>query len=155
MKRNSGEEYETKESKPVSGKLFQNKDCLCSKKLINGIGYEYRRAKFDSFWKLASFEKQNWFPYGLARKQSIKQRRPRNYEGYMRKCSFKTDGRCKMVGSSRKTDEEKIKVVREHILSFPACESQYTRSHHTSSRKYLSADLDIRKMYIQLIREKM
>ena len=45
-----------------------------------------------------------------------------------------TDGRDKMAGSSRKTDEEKIKVVREHILSFAACESHYTRSHHTSGR---------------------
>ncbi|KAI9575063.1 hypothetical protein GQX74_015516 [Glossina fuscipes] len=58
-----------------------------------------------------------------------------------------SDGRGKMAGSSRKTYEEKIKVVREHILSFPACESHYRRSHHTSGRKYLSADLDIRNMY--------
>uniref|UniRef100_A0A1B0C0I1 Uncharacterized protein n=1 Tax=Glossina palpalis gambiensis TaxID=67801 RepID=A0A1B0C0I1_9MUSC len=58
-----------------------------------------------------------------------------------------TDGRGKMAGSSRKTNEEKIKVLGEHILSFPTCESHYRRSHHTSGRKYLSADLDIRKMY--------
>jgi len=57
------------------------------------------------------------------------------------------DGRGKMLGSSRKTDEEKIKVVREHIMSFPACESRDTESLHTSGRKYLSADLNIRKMY--------
>ncbi|XP_054734742.1 uncharacterized protein LOC129242214 [Anastrepha obliqua] len=31
MKRNSGEEYETKKSKLVSGKLFEHKDCRCSK----------------------------------------------------------------------------------------------------------------------------
>lgn len=83
MKRNSGEEYETKESKHVSGKVFENKDCLCSKKCINGFGYEDRKANFDSFWKLANFEKQNLFLYGLVRKQSIKQRRPRNYGGSM------------------------------------------------------------------------
>ena len=78
----------------------------------------------------------------------------------MRKCSFKfhpnqqksevsngslsrvlnsktpgTDGRGTMAGSSRNTVEEKIKVVREHILSFAACESHYTRSHHTSGQK--------------------
>uniref|UniRef100_A0A1B0BZH4 Uncharacterized protein n=1 Tax=Glossina palpalis gambiensis TaxID=67801 RepID=A0A1B0BZH4_9MUSC len=58
-----------------------------------------------------------------------------------------SDGRGTMAGSFRKTDEEKIKVVREHILSFPACDSHYRRAHHTSGRKYLSADLDIRKMY--------
>ena len=52
-----------------------------------------------------------------------------------------------MAGSSRKTDEEKIKVVREHILSLPACESHYARFNHTSGRKYLSSDLDVRKMY--------
>ena len=169
----------------MSGKLFEHKDCLCSKQCINAIGYEDRKANFDFFWKLASFEKQNLFLSGLVRKLSIKQRRPRNKEGYMRKCSYKyhinirnsevsicrtffldtfkisygrlngalnakspgMDLRGKMPGSSRKTDEDKIKVVREHILSFPACESHYTRSHHTSGRKYLSADLDIRKMY--------
>lgn len=89
MKRNSREEYETKESKHVSGKLFENKDCLCSKKCINWIGYDDRKANLDCFWKLASLKKQILFVYGLVRKQSIKQRRPRNYEGYMRKCSFK------------------------------------------------------------------
>ncbi|XP_036317666.1 uncharacterized protein LOC118732641, partial [Rhagoletis pomonella] len=173
MKRNSGEEYETKESKHVSGKLFENKDCLCSKKCINGIGYEDRKANFDCFWKLASFEKQNLFVYGLVRKQSIKQRRPRNYEGYMRKCSFKfhlnvrnsevsvcktffldtfkiSNGRLSRVLNVKTPGTDgrgKMAVVREHILSFPACESHYTRSHHTSGRKYLSSDLDIRKMY--------
>ena len=58
----------------------------------------------------------------------------------------KTPGRGKMTASSRKTDGEEIKVLREHILSFPTCGRHYTRSHHPSGRKYLSADSDIRKM---------
>jgi len=49
MKRNSIEECETKESKHVSGKLFENKDSLCFKECINGFGYEDRKANFDSF----------------------------------------------------------------------------------------------------------
>jgi len=85
MKRNSGEEYETKKSKHVSGKLFENKHCLCSKKCINGFGYEERKANFDTFWKLANFGKQNLFLYGLVRKHSIKQRLPRNNKGYKTK----------------------------------------------------------------------
>ena len=58
-----------------------------------------------------------------------------------------TDRGGKMPGSSRKTDEIKIKAVREHILSFPAYESHCTRARHAPSRKYLSPVLDIRKMY--------
>ena len=58
-----------------------------------------------------------------------------------------TDRRGKMTRSSRKTDEIKIRGVREHILSLPAFESHYTQARHTPGRKYLSPELDIRKMY--------
>ena len=47
----------------------------------------------------------------------------------------------------RRTDEIKIKAVREYILSFPAYESHSIRAHHTPGRKYLGPELDIRKMY--------
>ena len=49
LKRNSGKKYETKKSKLVNAKIFENKDCLCSKKCKSGIGYEDRKANFDSF----------------------------------------------------------------------------------------------------------
>jgi len=58
-----------------------------------------------------------------------------------------TDRRGKMPGSWRKTDEINIKAVRENFLNFPACESHYIRARHTPGRKYLSPQLDIRKMY--------
>jgi hypothetical protein len=51
-----------------------------------------------------------------------------------------------MTGSSQKTNEEAIIAVKEHIQNFPAFESHYTRSHNPG-RKYLSPDLDIRKMF--------
>lgn len=50
-------------------------------------------------------------------------------------------------GSRRNTAEHSVNEVKEHISSFPAYESHYTRSHHTPGRKYLSPYLDIRKMY--------
>ncbi|XP_054726886.1 uncharacterized protein LOC129236483 [Anastrepha obliqua] len=55
MKRNSGEEYETKKSKLVSGKLFEHKDCRCFKQCINAIGYEDRKANFDFFLEISKF----------------------------------------------------------------------------------------------------
>ena len=89
VKRNSGEQYKTKGSQLVSGKLFENKDCLCAKKCVNGLGHDDRKDNFDSYWKLANFKKQNLFLYGLVRKQPIKQRRSRNNRGNIRKCSYK------------------------------------------------------------------
>ena len=53
-----------------------------------------------------------------------------------------------MAGSSRKTDEEKIKrVVEQHILRCAACGSHNTRSYLTLAHKYISTESDIRKMY--------
>ena len=187
IKRNNGEEYTTKKSKLASAKIFENKDCFCSKKCLDRVEYNERKSNFDHFWKLKDFETQNLYLCTTVHQRLIKQRRPRTFERPMRKCSYKyflsknnksevvsvcrnffldtykisvgrltralnaetpgTDRRGKMPGSSRKTEEVKIKAVREHILSFPAYESHYTRARHTPGRKYLSPDLDIRKMY--------
>jgi hypothetical protein len=57
-----------------------------------------------------------------------------------------TDLRGKMTGSSRKTNEEAIIVVKEHIQNVTAFESHYTRS-HSPGRKYLNPDLDEIKMF--------
>jgi hypothetical protein len=57
----------------------------------------------------------------------------------------RTDLCGKMTGSYRKTNEA-INAVKEHIQNFPAFESHYTISHNPG-RKYLSPDLDIRKMF--------
>lgn len=48
---------------------------------------------------------------------------------------------------AHKTNEEKLKAVRDHITSFPAFESHYTRLHHASDQKYLNPELDICKMH--------
>ena len=52
-----------------------------------------------------------------------------------------------MPGCLRKIGEIEIKAVSKHIKSFPGYESHYTRAYHTPGRKYLSPELDIRKMY--------
>jgi hypothetical protein len=57
-----------------------------------------------------------------------------------------TDLHRKMTASSRKTNEEAIIAVKEHIQNVPAFESHCTRPHNPR-RKYLSPDLDIRKMF--------
>lgn len=46
---------------------------------------------------------------------------------------------------ANKTDDHTIKHIKNHIESFPAVESHYTRK--STSRKFLSQDLSIRKMY--------
>lgn len=51
-----------------------------------------------------------------------------------------------------KTPEEKTQYVRDHISSFPAYTSHYTRSHNPN-RKYLDSKLNIRCMY-NLYKEK-
>jgi hypothetical protein len=57
-----------------------------------------------------------------------------------------TDLRGKMTGSSRKTNKEAIIAVKEHIQTFPAFETNFTRSHNPG-RKYLNPDLDVRKVF--------
>lgn len=56
------------------------------------------------------------------------------------------DLRGKMKGSSRKSDEKLVDVVKDHIKSFPHYEIHYTRSNNPN-RKYLRSDLNLRKMY--------
>ena len=56
------------------------------------------------------------------------------------------DMRGRMDGSCRRTSELAIKFVREHIKSFPAFESHYTRSQNPE-RKYLNSELNINKMF--------
>lgn len=47
---------------------------------------------------------------------------------------------------AKKISEEDKKYVMDHINSFPAYESHYTRKHN-EHRKYLCESLNIRKMY--------
>ncbi|XP_046684566.1 uncharacterized protein LOC124370321 [Homalodisca vitripennis] len=56
-----------------------------------------------------------------------------------------SDLRGKQV-SVNKTDEGRLKILRDHISSFPSYESHYTRSHNPN-RKYLPESLNIREMY--------
>lgn len=61
IKRNNGEEYMTKKSKLVNGKIFENKDCFCSKKCLDRVEYNERKSNFDHFWKLKDFETHNLY----------------------------------------------------------------------------------------------
>ena len=56
-----------------------------------------------------------------------------------------SDGRGRHVPKN-KTSEEAMKVVREHIESFPCYQSHYTRTENPN-RKFLSPDMNVRKMY--------
>nr|XP_012148112.1 PREDICTED: uncharacterized protein LOC105663491 [Megachile rotundata] len=56
------------------------------------------------------------------------------------------DMRGKMDGSCRRTSELMTNTVIEHIKSFPAFESHYTRSQNPE-RMFLNPELNIRKMY--------
>lgn len=56
-----------------------------------------------------------------------------------------SDFRGKQV-SVNKLDEARLKILKDHITSFPAYESHYTRTHNPNN-KYLSESLNIRLMY--------
>lgn len=56
-----------------------------------------------------------------------------------------SDKRGKRIPSN-KIPVEKLEVIRQHIRSFPAYESHYTRAHNPG-RKYLAEHLNIREMY--------
>jgi len=56
-----------------------------------------------------------------------------------------TDKRGKRIPAN-KIPEERMQAVRQHISSFPAYESHYTRAHNPN-RKYLAENLNIRLMY--------
>ena len=67
-------------------------------------------------------------------------------DGILKAKDIPKDMRGRMDGSCRRTSELAIKFVREHIKSFPAFESHYTRSQNPE-RKYLNPELNINKMF--------
>lgn len=75
--RNSGQEYVTKKGKIVKAKVFENKDCGCSKRCLSKITSEERQKCFDKFWKMGNFSKQNAYLSGLVTREAVKQHRPR------------------------------------------------------------------------------
>lgn len=75
--RNTGHEYVTKKGKVVKAKLFEDKDCGCSKKCMTKITTEQRQKCFDKFWKMGDFGKQNAYLSGLVTREAVKQHRPR------------------------------------------------------------------------------
>lgn len=182
-KRNSGKLYVTAKSKIVCPRKILCKPC-CLRKCAEKITYSSQRHIFKTFWKLASFNKQNVFLNSTVKKEVIKRRRPRKNNKSPRKCHLKyylthdnvstsvckkffqntlniSDGRLaralkrddfaidlrgKSHNSRRKTDSLLLLSVKEHILSFPAYSSHYTRAQNPN-KKYLNPDLNIRKMY--------
>ncbi|KAF8770444.1 hypothetical protein HNY73_017972 [Argiope bruennichi] len=75
--RNTGQEYVTKKGKVVKAKIFENKDCGCSKRCVTKIAVEDRQKCFDKFWKMGDFGKQNAYLSGLVTREAVKQHRPR------------------------------------------------------------------------------
>lgn len=75
--RNTGQEYVTKKGKVVKAKIFEDKDCGCSKKCVTKITAEQRQKCFDKFWKMGDFGKQNAYLSGLVTREAVKQHRPR------------------------------------------------------------------------------
>lgn len=76
--RNTGQEYVTKKGKVVKAKVFENKDCGCSKRCQTKITLEQREKCFDKFWKMGDFSKQNAYLSGLVTREAVKQHRPRS-----------------------------------------------------------------------------
>ncbi|KFM76863.1 hypothetical protein X975_16015, partial [Stegodyphus mimosarum] len=75
--RNTGQEYVTKKGKVVKAKIFDDKDCGCSKRCMTKITTEQRQKCFDKFWKMGDFGKQNAYLSGLVTREAVKQHRPR------------------------------------------------------------------------------
>ncbi|GFV52379.1 uncharacterized protein TNCV_3216101 [Trichonephila clavipes] len=75
--RNTGQEYVTKKGKVVKAKVFENKDCGCSKRCVTKVAVEDRQKCFDKFWKMGDFGKQNAYLSGLVTREAVKQHRPR------------------------------------------------------------------------------
>lgn len=69
-------------------------------------------------------------------------------DGRLHSCSIKSDVSCIVDGRGKSTPANKIDIsdVINHIKSFPAYFSHYTRAHNPN-RKYLNPDLTIKKMY--------
>lgn len=89
IKRNCSEQYVTKNSKIVDAKIFENKNCFCSRKCIDLLTCEERKTNFENFWKMGNFEKQNLFLCSITEKNIIKQGRPRICERNKKTCSYK------------------------------------------------------------------
>ena len=63
----------------------------------------------------------------------------------LQKIGYITKSENGQAASYRKISEDRIKDVEAHIHKFPAYESHYSRNR--TSKKYLSADLSVEKMY--------
>ena len=69
-----------------------------------------------------------------------------------RKCNvWDLQKQIKVVEPKNKTPEEDVQFVRAHIQSFPNESSHYSRKDDPNQR-YLSSDLNIKKMYDMRIR---
>ncbi|GIY30950.1 uncharacterized protein CEXT_188391 [Caerostris extrusa] len=66
-----------KGGKVVKAKLFEDKDCGCSKRCNTKITMDQRQKCFDKFWKMGDFSKQNAYLSGLVTREAVKQHRPR------------------------------------------------------------------------------
>ena len=84
IKRNSGQEYCTKNGKIISEKKFENKNCICSKKCVERINEAERKIIFQQFWNMSDFDIQNLFLYESVHSYPVKRRRSRNYAGTLR-----------------------------------------------------------------------
>ncbi|XP_055388392.1 uncharacterized protein LOC129616942 [Condylostylus longicornis] len=76
-----------------------------------------------------------------------------NYQKVFKAKTIGNDLRGKIKGSCRKSDETLVDVAKDHIKSFPHYESYYTRSNNPN-RKYLSSDLNLRKMFNLCVEKK-
>lgn len=77
--RNSGAFYKTKSNKEVPSKQFTNAPCTCTRKCHETISELERRALFQSFWAMESFQSQNTYLCGLIVQTPTSTRRPVNY----------------------------------------------------------------------------
>ncbi|XP_015903193.1 uncharacterized protein [Parasteatoda tepidariorum] len=75
--RNTGQEYVTKKGKVVKAKIYDDKDCGCSRRCKTKITAVERQKCFDKFWKMGDFGKQNAYLSGLVTREAVKQHRPR------------------------------------------------------------------------------
>ncbi|XP_042907495.1 uncharacterized protein [Parasteatoda tepidariorum] len=191
--RNTGQEYITKKGKVVKAKVFENKDCGCSKRCSSKITPEQREKCFDKFWKMGDFSKQNAYLSGLVTREAVKQHRPRHNcknrgpKGvtYQYRINVGRISRqvCKVyfldtfvVSNGRlaralrkeenerepgedlrgkktpanKTSEENLNRVKNHINRFPRFDIHYNEN---SKGKYLSSDLNVKKMYGMYLQE--
>lgn len=89
MYRNTGKKYYTAAGKVIREKIFQNKDCHCSKNCISLINLEERKNIFDNFWNLGDFNKQNVYLHGATEQSIVQRKRLRNSKGLPRNYTYK------------------------------------------------------------------